>query len=129
MTMSTKSALSDTSTLTLPQPTSTSAPASPVALKTDIVVIGTGQAGLSSAYRLAELVGGILVIVGFLTPLAALALIVVMSVAVLTVHLKNGYFNTNGGYEFNLALGGLALTLLIAGAGAYSLDSLLGIFW
>ena len=52
MTMSTKSTLNDTSTLTLPQPTSTSAPASPVALKTDIVVIGAGQAGLSSAYHL-----------------------------------------------------------------------------
>src|SRR5215207_3276303 len=53
--MSTKSALSDTSTLRLPQPTSTSAPASPVALKTDIVVIGAGQAGLSSAYHLKRL--------------------------------------------------------------------------
>ena len=52
MTMSTRSTLSDTSTLTMPQPTSTSAPASPVALKTDIVVIGAGQAGLSSAYHL-----------------------------------------------------------------------------
>jgi putative oxidoreductase len=78
---------------------------------------------------LAEFVGGILVILGFLTPLAALALIVVMIVAVLTVHLKNGFFNTNGGYEFNLALAGMALTLLIVGAGAYSLDSALGIFW
>ena len=78
---------------------------------------------------LAEVVGGILVILGFLTPLAALALIGVMIVAVLTVHLKNGFFNTNGGYEFNLALAGMALTLLIVGAGAYSLDSVLGIFW
>jgi len=78
---------------------------------------------------LAEVVGGILVILGFLTPLATLALIVVMIVAVLTVHLKNGFFVTNGGYEFNLALAGMALTLLIAGAGAYSLDSMLGIFW
>jgi putative oxidoreductase len=78
---------------------------------------------------LAEFIGGVLVAVGFLTPLAALALIVVMIVAVLTVHLKNGFFNTNGGYEFNLALAGMALTLLIVGAGAYSLDSTLGIFW
>ena len=78
---------------------------------------------------LAEFVGGILVILGFLTPLAALALIGVMIVAVLTVHLKNGFFVTNGGYEFNLALAGMALTLLIVGAGAYSLDSVLGIFW
>jgi putative oxidoreductase len=78
---------------------------------------------------LAEFVGGILVILGFLTPLAALVLIGVMIVAVLTVHLKNGFFNTNGGYEFNLALAGMALTLLIIGAGAYSLDSVLGILW
>jgi putative oxidoreductase len=78
---------------------------------------------------LAEFVGGILVILGFLTPLAALALIVVMIVAVLTVHLENGFFVTNGGYEFNLALAGMALTLLIVGAGAYSLDSALGILW
>jgi putative oxidoreductase len=78
---------------------------------------------------LAEFVGGILMILGFLTPLAALVLIVVMIVAVLTVHLKNGFFATSGGYEFNLALAGMALTLLIVGAGAYSLDSVLGFFW
>jgi putative oxidoreductase len=78
---------------------------------------------------LAEFVGGILVMLGFLTPVAALALIVVMIVAIVAVHLKNGFFNTNGGYEFNLALVGIALTLLIAGGGAYSLDSLLGILW
>jgi uncharacterized membrane protein YphA (DoxX/SURF4 family) len=32
-------------------------------------------------------------------------------------------------YEFNLALAGMTLTLLIAGAGAYSLDSVLGVLW
>ena len=78
---------------------------------------------------LAEFGGGILVMVGLLTPLAALALIVVMIVAILTVHLRNGFFNTNGGYEFNLALAGMALVLLIAGAGGYSIDSVLSIFW
>jgi putative oxidoreductase len=45
---------------------------------------------------LAEFGGGILVMLGLLTPLAALALIGVMIVAVLTVHLNNGFFNTNG---------------------------------
>jgi putative oxidoreductase len=78
---------------------------------------------------LAEFVGGILVAVGFLTPLAAVALTAVMVVAVLTVHLKNGFFAQNGGYEFNLALAGMALTLLLAGAGALSLDGVLGILW
>ena len=48
---------------------------------------------------LAEFVGGILVIAGFLTPLAALALIVVMIVAIVKVHLKNGFFAASGGYE------------------------------
>ena len=76
---------------------------------------------------LAEFIGGILVAVGFLTPLAALALIAVMVVAVLTVHLKNGFFAQNGGYEFNLALAGMALALLLAGAGTLSLDSVLGV--
>jgi len=32
-------------------------------------------------------------------------------------------------YEFNLALLGMALTLLIVGTGAYSLDGALGVFW
>lgn len=78
---------------------------------------------------LAEFVGGLLMILGFLTPLAAVALVVVMVMAVLTVHLKNGFFATNGGYEFNLALAAMALALLLQGAGAYSIDNALGIFW
>lgn len=75
---------------------------------------------------LAEFVGGILVITGFLTPLA---LIVVMIVAVVKVHLKNGFFAASGGYEFNLALIAVALALLRAGSGAYGVDATLGILW
>src|SRR3712207_8243739 len=53
MTMSTRNTLDDTSTSRLPQPTSTPTPAlQHVALKTDIGVIGAGQAGLSSACHL-----------------------------------------------------------------------------
>ena len=52
MTMSTTNSLDDTSTSGPPQPTSTPAPALHVALKTDVVVIGAGQAGLSSVYHL-----------------------------------------------------------------------------
>ena len=51
-TMSTINALDDTGTSRPPLPSSASAPASRVALKTEIVVIGAGQAGLSSAYHL-----------------------------------------------------------------------------
>jgi thioredoxin reductase len=52
MKMSSKNSLDDTSTSRQPQPTSTAAPALRGALKVDIVVIGAGQAGLSSAYHL-----------------------------------------------------------------------------
>jgi cation diffusion facilitator CzcD-associated flavoprotein CzcO len=50
--MSTINALDDTGTSRPPQPSSTRPPTSRVALKSDIVVIGAGQAGLSSAYHL-----------------------------------------------------------------------------
>src|SRR5829696_3728784 len=50
--MSTINALDDTGSSRPPLPTSAPAPASRVALKTEIVVIGSGQAGLSSAYHL-----------------------------------------------------------------------------
>lgn len=94
-----------------------------------------GQLGIKPPYLmavlagLAEFVGGILVAVGFLTPIAAVALVVTMAVAVLTVHLRNGFFNMNGGYEFNLALAAMALALIFAGAGALSIDGTLGILW
>jgi NADPH-dependent 2,4-dienoyl-CoA reductase/sulfur reductase-like enzyme len=52
MAMSTKSSSDGIGTLGPPRPTWTRSPTSHVALKTDIVVIGAGQAGLSSAYHL-----------------------------------------------------------------------------
>ena len=78
---------------------------------------------------LAEFVGGMLVIAGFLTPLAALALIVVMIVAIVKVHLKNGFFAASGGYEFNLVLIAVAVALILVGSGAYSIDAALEILW
>lgn len=102
-------------------------------------VKGTGaffeQIGLKPGYAmalaagLAEFVGGILVILGFLTPLAAVAIIGTMVVAALVAHVKNGFFATAGGYEYNLALAGMALVLVITGAGAVSLDAAFGLFW
>ena len=78
---------------------------------------------------LAEFGGGLLVLLGLLTPLGALAVIVVMIVAILRVHLPNGFFNTSGGYEFNLTLIGIAVALILAGSGAYGLDAVLRILW
>src|SRR3954453_18496039 len=47
----------------------------------------------------AELGGGLLIPFGLVMPFAAAALIATMTAAVLTVHLRNGFFNSNNGYE------------------------------
>lgn len=78
---------------------------------------------------LSEFGGGLLVLVGLLTPLGALAIAGTMVVAIAKVHGKNGFFAENGGYEYNLALIGVAATLVLAGAGAYSVDAGVGILW
>lgn len=74
-----------------------------------------------------ELVGGLLLAIGFLTPLAAALIASVMVVAAATVHWKNGFFITSGGYEFNLVLGMAALSVAFTGPGALSLDSMVGL--
>jgi putative oxidoreductase len=76
---------------------------------------------------LAEAGGGLLLALGLVTPLASAALIAVMTVAVLTVHAKNGIWNTNQGYEFNLVLVAAAFAVAAIGAGDWSLDSALGL--
>jgi putative oxidoreductase len=73
-----------------------------------------------------ELVGGLLLAVGLLTPLAAALIASVMVVAAATVHWKNGFFLASGGYEFNLVLGVAALSLAFIGPGALSLDHAAG---
>jgi putative oxidoreductase len=78
---------------------------------------------------LAEFGGGLLVLVGFLTPLGAFATIAVMAMAIVKVHVPNGFFNESGGYEFNLVLIAIAVALILTGSGAYGLDAALGILW
>jgi putative oxidoreductase len=75
----------------------------------------------------AELFGGLLIALGFLTPFAAAALIAVMTAAVLTVHLRNGFFNTANGYEYNLVLAAALIALAGIGAGDWSIDGALGL--
>jgi putative oxidoreductase len=67
-----------------------------------------------------EFFGGIGLVFGFLTRFSAASLIVVMIGAIATVHFKHGFFLANGGFEFNLALIGLLLSILIAGPGKYA---------
>ncbi len=81
-----------------------------------------------------ELISGLLLAAGFLTPLAAAMIASVMVVAAATVHWKNGFFITSGGYEYNFVFGAAALSLAFTGPGALSLDyaaglSLNGVVW
>jgi putative oxidoreductase len=71
---------------------------------------------------LAELGGGLLLAVGFLSPLGSLAIIGTMLVAIATVHWPNGFWNTKRGYEFNLTIIGAAVAIGLAGPGNYSID-------
>lgn len=73
----------------------------------------------------AEFGGGILLVLGFLTRLAALTILIDMLVAILKVHLKNG-LTGQGGYEFPLACAVIAFTLIFFGAGPIALDSVWG---
>jgi len=81
----------------------------------------------ATAAGAAETGGGALLALGFLTPAAATTLIGVMSTAVRKVHLKNGPWVTDGGYEYNLALVAMLVALADVGPGDLSLDHALGI--
>lgn len=75
---------------------------------------------------LAEAGGGVLLALGFLTPLGAAAIIGVMLVASLTVHLPHGIWSQNGGYELPLTNITAATTLAFAGPVSISVDAALG---
>ena len=90
------------------------------------------QIGLEPALPLAYLVGateffgGLFLAVGFLTRPAAAAITVLMAVAAYKVHLANGFFWSNGGYEYPLLWGLIALALALRGGGALSVDKAIG---
>lgn len=70
----------------------------------------------------AEFFGGLLLIVGLLVRPAALTLAITMLVAVIAVHLENGLFISNNGYEYALVLLVVSIGLVIRGAGSLSAD-------
>jgi putative oxidoreductase len=74
----------------------------------------------------AEAGGGAALALGFATPFAAAALIGTMLTAVKRVHLKNGPWVSDGGYEYNLTLICAALLLAELGPGPVSVDHLIG---
>lgn len=72
-----------------------------------------------------EFLGGALLALGLLSPLGALLIISVMTTAILSVHIKNGPWVSDSGYEYNLVL--IASSFLIAAnPGDWSLDAAFG---
>ncbi len=88
-----------------------------------------GQMGIPMANILGpfvafvELFGGLALILGLLNRLAALGIASTMVVAILQIHLKNGFFAPTG-FEFPLSLLASTVAIAITGAGDWSLDSL-----
>lgn len=72
----------------------------------------------------AESVGGLFLILGLLTRVSAFGISVSMIVAIMLVHLKNGFFAGSGGFEFNLLILAVALVLVVKGGGAYAIDTI-----
>lgn len=75
----------------------------------------------------AELVAGLLLAVGLLTPLAAAALIGQSVVIVYGVHWTKGFWNAKGGWEFPISLAAGVIAIGLTGPGAISLDAALGL--
>lgn len=76
---------------------------------------------------LGEFGGGLSLVSGFLTPLGAAGVFGAMFMATFKTHWKNGFFSQKGGYEYALLIMFVSIFFGLAGPGAYSLDTLLGI--
>lgn len=96
---------------------------------------GTGQwmasIGLEPGYLMALLAGsaeffsGLALILGLLTRPAAAVSAFTMLIAIFSVHLDNGLFMSNNGYEFALSLLAITVALAIQGGGHLAIDKLL----
>jgi putative oxidoreductase len=88
--------------------------------------MGIPMAGILGPFvALVELFGGLALITGLLTRLASFGLLSTMVVAILQVHLPNGFFAPKG-VEFPLSLLAATTMIAITGAGSWSIDSLIG---
>jgi len=96
---------------------------------------GTGQffgsVGLNPGYLMAllagaaEFFGGLALVFGLLVRPAAAALAFAMLVAIFAVHAGKGFFMSNNGYEYALALFAASVSLLFSGGGRFSADAAL----
>ena len=75
------------------------------------------------AAAVSEFLGGALVIIGLYTRVGAFLIASVMLTAILGVHWRSGFFINAGGFEYALALLGMAAALMVHGGGSASIDS------
>lgn len=88
--------------------------------------MGVPAAGLSAfLVTWLEILGGIALIIGLLTPVFAALLTIDMIGAIFITHVDNGMWVADGGYELVLALGAASLMLAVVGAGKFSADGAL----
>ncbi|MDN3451932.1 MULTISPECIES: DoxX family protein [unclassified Psychrobacter] len=73
----------------------------------------------------AEFFGGLALVIGLLTRPAAVVAAFTMLVAIFSVHISNGLFAADGGYEYALVLMVALLALAVQGGGALSIDKML----
>lgn len=81
----------------------------------------------ATASAVVEVAAGAALVAGAATPLAASAVVGTMGVAARSVHLSNGFFVVNEGYEFVLNLGAASVALAALGPGRFSVDRALGL--
>lgn len=73
---------------------------------------------------LLEIIGGLFLVFGLLTPLVALAVAVELVMVILWTRYFKGPFLENGGFEYQAVQAGLALLLTVFGAGRLAIDQL-----
>jgi putative oxidoreductase len=92
--------------------------------------MGVPNAGPAAAFAIAaELGGGALLLVGLLTPLAALLVVADMAGAFWFAHRGTTVFVGDGGWELVAVIGAVALALVGVGAGRLSIDGILRGVW
>ena len=66
-----------------------------------------------------ELLGGLFLVIGLQTRLSAAMLLVLIVTAAITVHLKKGFFLSNGGFEYTFIIACVCLALILSGPGRF----------
>jgi putative oxidoreductase len=81
----------------------------------------------AAAAGLSEFFGGLFIALGLFGAVGPMLVLATMLVAILTVHVKHGFFVTNNGMEMPFTYAIVAIAVALTGFGAISLDALLGV--